>query len=117
MSQCLTNCHSEPHVDLVQLDTSTSSQLLHDEAIRLIGAHGEEIVRSIYVDELVSNSVSLQQKRFFFNGLFQSGVIYSAGEDGHVTAFREEESQVHTSTIKQAKKGHKSANNLRFRPY
>lgn len=66
MSQWLTNCHSEPHVDLLQLDTSTGPRLLHDEAIRLIGAHGEEIVRSIYVDELVSNSVSLQQKSFFF---------------------------------------------------
>jgi hypothetical protein len=66
MSQWPDNCHSEPHVDLVQLDTSTSPRLLHDEAIRLVGAHGEEIVRSIYVDELVSDSVSLQQKRIFF---------------------------------------------------
>ena len=47
--------HSEPHVDLVQLQTVPNSHFLCDEAIRLIGAHGEEIVRSVYVDASVSH--------------------------------------------------------------
>jgi hypothetical protein len=63
MSQWLTHYHSEPHVELMPLETSTNPRFLHGEAIRLIGAHGEEIVRSIYVDELVSNSGNLHQKR------------------------------------------------------
>jgi hypothetical protein len=54
-SRWLTNCHSEPHVDLVQLQTIPNSRFLYDEAIRLIGAHGEEIVRSVYVDASVSH--------------------------------------------------------------
>lgn len=64
MSQWLTHCCSDPHVDLVQLETSMSPRFLYDEAIRLMGAHGEEIVRSIYVDELVSSSGKLQQTKF-----------------------------------------------------
>jgi hypothetical protein len=54
MLRWLTYCRSEPHVDLVQLQTTANPRFLYDEAIRLIGAHGEEIVRSVYVDELVS---------------------------------------------------------------
>jgi hypothetical protein len=55
ISRWLTHCYSEPHVDLVQLQTVPSSRFLYDEAIRLIGAHGEEIVRSVYVDASVSH--------------------------------------------------------------
>jgi WD repeat-containing protein 89 len=58
----LTHWHSEPHVDLVQLPTLPSPRFLYDEAVRLIGAHGEEIVRSVYVDDLVSHSGTLRQK-------------------------------------------------------
>jgi hypothetical protein len=47
--------HSEPHVDLVPLQTITNPCFLPDETIRLIGAHGEEIVRSVYVDASVSH--------------------------------------------------------------
>jgi hypothetical protein len=61
----LTQCHSEPHVDLVQLLTSTSPRFHYDEAIRLIGAHGEEIVRSVYVDELVSLSGTASAEKGF----------------------------------------------------
>ena len=48
----LTCCHSEPRVDLVGI--TPNGGVLHDEVIRLVGAHGEEIVRSVYVDESVS---------------------------------------------------------------
>ena len=55
ISRWLMYCHSEPHVDLVQLQTITNPYFLYDEAIRLIGAHNEEIVRSVYVDASVSH--------------------------------------------------------------
>lgn len=55
ISRWLMYCHSEPHVDLVQLQTIPNSCFLYDKAIRLIGAHGEEIVRSVYVDASVSH--------------------------------------------------------------
>jgi hypothetical protein len=42
--------------------------LLKHETIRLAGAHGEDVVRSIYMDE--------------------AGAIYTAGEDGQVKAWR-----------------------------
>ena len=41
-------------MDLVRLEITPNPQILRDEIIRLVGAHGEEIVRSVYVDELVS---------------------------------------------------------------
>ena len=41
-------------MDLVPLQTDPKTSLLHDEAVRLMGAHGEEIVRSVYVDSVVS---------------------------------------------------------------
>jgi hypothetical protein len=47
--------YSEPHVDIVELQRTMSPQFLYDETIRLIGAHGEEIVRSVYVDDLVGH--------------------------------------------------------------
>jgi hypothetical protein len=55
ISRWLTYYRSEPHVDIVQLQTIPSPRFLYDEAIRLIGAHGEEIVRSVYVDASVSH--------------------------------------------------------------
>lgn len=59
----LTYYLSEPHVDLVQLVTSDRPRLLYDNAMRLVGAHGEEIVRSIYVDELVRGSAALPHEK------------------------------------------------------
>ena len=50
----LTCCSSEPRVDLVRLEITRNPQILRDEIIRLVGAHSEDIVRSVYVDELVS---------------------------------------------------------------
>jgi hypothetical protein len=52
------------------------------------------------------------------NNNSQSSTIYTAGEDGHVTAFRaEQEPQVLSAVPKQAKKGAKNVNATRYRPY
>ena len=60
-------CHSEPHVDLVQLQTIPNSRFLYDEIIRLTGAHGEEIVRSVYVDASVSSLINALQNYYLTN--------------------------------------------------
>ncbi|KEF62259.1 uncharacterized protein A1O9_00231 [Exophiala aquamarina CBS 119918] len=58
--------HSKAQVDLVKLQRG--SQLDFRERIVLKGTHGGEIVRSIFADD-------------------NSGVIFTAGEDGRVAAF------------------------------
>ncbi|KAJ9611764.1 hypothetical protein H2200_004948 [Cladophialophora chaetospira] len=59
--------HSQSRVDLVKVERGTGISL--DQRIVLQGAHGEEIVRSVYVDE-------------------ENGTIFTAGEDGRIAAFR-----------------------------
>ena len=41
---------SDPHIDLIPLVANPEFTLAKDNIIRLPGAHGEEIVRSIYLD-------------------------------------------------------------------
>lgn len=71
-----------------------------DHVIRLAGAHGEEVVRSIYADPA-------------------SETVYTAGEDGRVAAFRpaQQDGQA-VPKAKHVKKESKTpAENNRYRPY
>lgn len=49
----LTLVSSEPHVELIPLIANPPFSLDNGNAIRLQGAHGEEIVRSVYLDRSV----------------------------------------------------------------
>ncbi|EXJ59933.1 hypothetical protein A1O7_04081 [Cladophialophora yegresii CBS 114405] len=85
--------HSYSRVDLVKLDRGTGLRL--DRRIVLEGAHGEEIVRSVYVDD-------------------ENGTIFTAGEDGRVAAFRPGDS---APPVTPAKAKAKKASDARYKPY
>ncbi|KAI9817117.1 MAG: hypothetical protein M1827_001229 [Pycnora praestabilis] len=61
--------HSEQSVVLVPLRSTPQWRFDKSAALRLAGAHGEEIVRSIYINENTST-------------------VYTSGEDGHVRVWR-----------------------------
>ena len=91
---------SEPRVDLVHLSGPDNFRLVLDETVRLMGAHGEEVVRAIYVDS--------------------SGTIFTAGEDGNINAFVAQEgaqdSITESSKHKRRESKHTASSN-RYRPY
>ena len=75
-------------------------RLAQDQIVRLQGAHGEEVVRSVYVDE--------------------SGTIFTAGEDGHLNAFINQEGTQESTleTSKHKRKGSKyTTTGNRYKPY
>jgi hypothetical protein len=45
--------NSNPHVDFIPLATTPNFSLSRKTTIRIQGAHGEEIVRSVYLDKSV----------------------------------------------------------------
>ncbi|OCT47725.1 putative WD repeat-containing protein [Cladophialophora carrionii] len=85
--------HSYSRVDLVKLDRGIGLSL--DQRIVLEGAHGEEIVRSVYVDD-------------------ENGTIFTAGEDGRVAAFRPRDS---APPVTPAKAKVKKVSDARYKPY
>jgi WD repeat-containing protein 89 len=82
--------HSKSRVDLVAIQRNGSFDL--QNRVVLEGAHGEEIVRSIFTSD-------------------DNGLIYTAGEDGHIQLFREAAGGSETSSRKSKKEGG------RYRPY
>lgn len=76
-------------------------------------AHGEEVVRSIFVDDQV-----IQMSCVFRSiaNKTQAGVIYTAGEDGHIRAFRPMEA-TETSKIPKTSKSRKTTSEQRYKPY
>ena len=60
---------SKQYLDLISLRSSSSWTFQQSSTIRLPGAHGEEIIRSLYIDQL-------------------SQAIFTAGEDGLIKAWR-----------------------------
>ncbi|KIV96882.1 hypothetical protein PV10_00696 [Exophiala mesophila] len=87
--------HSHSQVDLVKVRRGIGLDLTR--RVVLHGAHGGEIVRSIYVDE-------------------QTGVVFTAGEDGQVAAFRASEGDASSSTPSKTSKSKKHTEG-RYRPY
>ncbi|KIW61225.1 hypothetical protein PV05_01376 [Exophiala xenobiotica] len=91
--------HSESRVDLVKLHRG--SQLDLSERVVLENAHGEEVVRSIVADEV-------------------NGVIFTAGEDGRIAAFRplDLDAQPVSLPMTAASKSKKGAPaDARYKPY
>ncbi|KAJ5676789.1 uncharacterized protein N7477_002422 [Penicillium maclennaniae] len=89
----------DQRLDLVPLVSSPSWQFDKDNLWRLPGAHGEEVVRSIYLDE-------------------QSQSVFTGGEDGYVRAWKPaggEESQGQAGSGKTSRKDKKQKD--RFKPY
>ncbi|KEY79300.1 hypothetical protein WD repeat protein [Aspergillus fumigatus] len=86
---------------------------------RLPGAHGEEVVRSIYVDE----QVCLLYSCFKINPdspFLQGHSVFTGGEDGFVRAWKpvdEDETQGEYSSAKPSRPKEKKREKERFKPY
>ncbi|KAK1144650.1 hypothetical protein N8T08_004954 [Aspergillus melleus] len=92
---------SEQRLDLVPLSASPSWQFNRENLWRLPGGHGEEIVRSVYLDE-------------------QSQSVFTCGEDGFVRAWKPQGEGMDTedSSTKTARpKGKRGKEKGRFNPY
>lgn len=98
-------------VDLVPIQDAQSLNL--ERRIVLEGAHGEEIVRSIIVDETVRNAAE-HPVPFTYN--LQHGTIFTAGEDGQIKAFRATERLPVEITSPISSKSKKAAGG-RYKPY
>ncbi|PYH46425.1 WD repeat protein [Aspergillus saccharolyticus JOP 1030-1] len=92
----------EQRLDLVPLVSSPSWQFDQTNSWRLPGAHGEEVIRSVYVDE-------------------QSQSVLTCGEDGCVRVWKPEAGDSASQTDSSAKgtrqKEKRSKNKDRFKPY
>ncbi|KIW11358.1 hypothetical protein PV08_10658 [Exophiala spinifera] len=91
--------HSKSRVDLVKLQRGSPIDL--DQRIVLDNAHGGEVVRSIFPDEA-------------------NGVIFTAGEDGRIAAWRPKDTHqtsVSSPTVKTPKSRKGGSADARFRPY
>ncbi|KAI9876579.1 MAG: hypothetical protein M1830_006179 [Pleopsidium flavum] len=95
--------YSEHRLDLVPLKSGPQWSFDQGAAWRLAGAHGEEIVRSIYIDD-------------------KSGMVYTTGEDGCVRSWRAPDtaentaSEVTDSKASKRKQGSKVRED-RYKPY
>ncbi|KAJ5091363.1 hypothetical protein NUU61_006233 [Penicillium alfredii] len=89
-------------LDLVPLVSSPTWQFDQDNLWRLPGAHGEEIVRSVYLDE-------------------QSRSVFTCGEDGYVRAWKptdeQGETQAQTGSASAKSSRPKEKKKDRFKPY
>ncbi|PYH85177.1 WD40 repeat-like protein [Aspergillus uvarum CBS 121591] len=92
----------EQRLDLVPLVSSPSWQFDQNNSWRLPGAHGEEVIRSVYVDE-------------------QSQSVLTCGEDGCVRVWKPEDGDSTTQADGSAKgtrqKEKRIKNKDRFKPY
>ena len=52
LSECL---HSDPRVDLIPIGANPSWSLQVNRKVQLAGGHGEEIVRTVHIDNDVSS--------------------------------------------------------------
>lgn len=105
----------ESRLDLVKIDHALDLERAPclDLSTRhvLAPAHGEEVVRSVYVDstvcwtEVVVSTVNVGQ----------SGVIFTAGEDGYIRAFGQSQIMSSSGTTKGTKV--KKSGDGRYKPY
>ncbi|KAJ5758439.1 hypothetical protein N7520_005595 [Penicillium odoratum] len=90
----------DKRLDLVPLVSSPSWQFDHDNLWRLPGAHGDEVVRSVYLDD-------------------QSQSVFTCGEDGFVRVWKpdgdDSQAQAQAGSAKNSRKEKKQKD--RFRPY
>lgn len=100
---------SKSQVDIVRLTAAGALDL--SDRIVLQGAHGEEIVRSVLINDTVS--ARNRTKSVTYADPVQDNVIYTAGEDGKIQAFRSDgalQNMPKTSSKSKKKEG-------RFKPY
>jgi len=102
---------SMSRVDLIPI--SDANQLDLTRRIILDGAHGEEIVRSLFVDDEVRDFVECHHVA---DRSAQSGVVFTAGEDGCIKAFGPSESLSQQTTPSKSSKFKKGSDN-RYKPY
>ncbi|KAI9658448.1 MAG: hypothetical protein M1829_006803 [Trizodia sp. TS-e1964] len=110
---------SSGHVDLFPLVKAPEWAFDESKKIRLPGAHGDDVVRCIYVDQAVYTSPYLHGSAADF---IKSQKIFTGGEDGLVRAWSLGESS--TTTIDSSTKSNvlkeskaSKAKGKRFRPY
>lgn len=98
---------AEKRLDLVPLLSTPSWQFDQNNVWHLPGAHGEEIVRSVYLDE-------------------QSNTVFTSGEDGFVRTWKPDEAgniaatenpPAHTSSSTRTKGTKHKERKERFKPY
>ncbi|CAI7636561.1 unnamed protein product [Penicillium pancosmium] len=91
----------DQRLDLVPLVSSPTWQFDKDNTWRLPGAHGDEVVRAVYLDE-------------------QSQSVFTGGEDGYVRAWKPTEdgdAQSQAGSAKTSRKDKKQKDQGRFKPY
>ncbi|CAI7657631.1 hypothetical protein N7533_005912 [Penicillium manginii] len=91
----------DQRLDLVPLVSSPTWQFDKDNTWRLPGAHGDEVVRAVYLDE-------------------QSQCVFTGGEDGYVRAWKSTEdgdAQSQAGSAKTSRKDKKQKDQGRFKPY
>lgn len=79
---------SDKRVDLVPLISSPSWQFDQENLWRLPGAHGEEVVRSVYLDEQVCSIAISFWLSQLANLVLQNQTVFTGGEDGLVRAWK-----------------------------
>jgi len=93
--------HSTSTLDLIPLNHAVAWEVDLSRTVRLSGAHGDEIVRTVYIDS-------------------QSSTIYTGGEDGAVKAWRPDEaadSSAHFGPTRTKRKRDGVADENRHKPY
>ena len=113
---------SNQYLDIVPLNNTNGWSLDPGNSVRLPGAHGEDIVRSL----CLTVSVSIPVFELSLPYILQEGTFFTAAEDGLIKAWRSPqnnhssaESEVTSKTDKKRKK-HKRAGDheaARFKPY
>jgi hypothetical protein len=88
-------------------------RLKQDSRFVLEGAHGEEVVRSLFVDEAVSQFLYAQGDLLIAT---KTGMIFTAGEDGHIKSFRAQDNTNQTPATYKTSKS-KRASESRYKPY
>ena len=84
-------------------------------SVVLEDAHGEDIVRSLFVDDQVSSRNLLRHCSKSSDDA-QTGVIFTAGEDGHIKAFGPASSENASSSTTKASKAQRTTKD-RYKPY
>ncbi|RDW90070.1 WD repeat protein [Aspergillus mulundensis] len=88
----------DKRLDLIPLVPTPSWRFDEQSLWRLPGGHGEEVVRSVYVDE-------------------QNQSVFTCGEDGFVRTWKPETEQGQDNPVETPRKEKKTKEKARYRPY
>lgn len=120
-------CHSDRRLDLVPLVSDPTWRFDQDNLWRLPGAHGDEVVRSVYLDEQVCTShwlfpwLSVYLAPLADAVYHQSQSVFTCGEDGFVRAWKpageDGNASSQAGTAKGARSKPERKQKDRFKPY